>query len=200
MQNHSFTPSPVSKFPSFRSMWVKLASSVNMLKESLPSSHELDELYQPSQTFTVITFPWFLLCDSCLVNIAAEIHYLMFSLPALSFSSPLGECQSTTCGLFQSAVNSCWALLHCIFVAHRCVILPSGLKRLPLFTVVRCDFDQREKAVCPQRRASCSGVPWRSVHGSSGCCWLQPYGDKSKCHWWLRAFVRCLWLCQRDEK
>ncbi len=148
-------------------------------------------LYQPSQTFTVITFPWFLLCESCLVNIASEIHYLIFSLPALSFSSPLGECQSTTCGLFQSAVNSCWVLLLCLFVVHRCMILPSGLKRLPLFTVIRCDSDQREKAVCPMRQAWCSGAPCRSLHGGSGCCWLEPYGDKSKCHWWLRASGLC---------
>lgn len=146
-----------------------------------------------SQTFTVITFPWFFLCDSCLVNIAAEIHYLIFSV--LFFSSPLGECQSTTCGLFQSAVNSRWVPLHCLFLAHRCMILPSGLKRLPLFTVICCDFDQREKASCPERRASCSGVPWRSLLCSSGCCWFETYGDKSKCHWRLRAlvFVRRSW-------
>lgn len=42
--------------------------------------------YKPSQTFTVITSPWFLLYASCLVNIAAEIHYLIFSLPVLLFS------------------------------------------------------------------------------------------------------------------
>lgn len=89
-----------------------------------------------SQTCTVITFPWFLLYDSCVVNIAAHIHYLIFCLPVLSFSSPLGECQSTMCGLLQSAVNSCWVLLHCLFLAHCCMILPSGLKRLPPF---HCD-------------------------------------------------------------
>lgn len=41
--------------------------------------------HPPSQTFTVITFPWFLLCDSCLVNAAAEIHYLIFSLLSFPF-------------------------------------------------------------------------------------------------------------------
>lgn len=45
MQNHCFTPSLVSKFPYFRLVWVELASSVNMLKESLLSSHEPDELF-----------------------------------------------------------------------------------------------------------------------------------------------------------
>lgn len=106
-------------------------------------------LYHASQTFTVITFPWFFLCDSCLVNITAEIHYLICS--PLPFSSPSGECQSTACGLFQSAVNSCWVPRHCLFLAHRCIILPSGLKRLPPFTVIRCDFDQRDKAKCARR-------------------------------------------------
>lgn len=95
-------------------------------------------LHSPSQTFTVITFPWFLLCDSCLVNIAAGIHYLIFSLPVLFFSSPLGECQSTMCGLFHY-VNSCCVLLRCLFLARRCMILPSGLgKKKPFdcFTVI----------------------------------------------------------------
>lgn len=111
-------------------------------------------LHSPSQTFTVITFPWFLLCDSCLVNIAAGIHYLIFSLPVLFFSSPLGECQSTTCGLFHY-VNSCCpsALPFPCTSLYDSAIRFGKKETLRLF---HCDFDQGENVGRPRRRASSS--------------------------------------------
>lgn len=157
----------------------------------------------PSQTFTVITCPWFLLCDSHLVNTAADIHYLILFLLVLSFSFRWVSVNNVwiipvSCELLLSPS----ALPLFFSLAHGCMTLPSGLKKkkkktAPFFTVIRCDFDQREGKKKKQRaqrdELPCGAASWRSLLGSSGCCWLEPYGDKSKCQWWLRALVsiRC---------
>ncbi|XP_042074214.1 cell adhesion molecule 1a isoform X3 [Haplochromis burtoni] len=57
----------------------------------------------------------------------ATILFLFMSSAALH----KGECQSTTCGLFHY-VNSCCVLLRCLFLARRCMILPSGAAQDPV--------------------------------------------------------------------
>lgn len=57
--------------------------------------------------------------------------------------------------------------------------LPAPPSLFPFSLWVAVIVIKEKKAVCPERRASCSGVPWHSLFGSSGCCWLEPYGDKS---------------------
>lgn len=79
-----------------------------------------------------------MLCDSPHVSVAAELHNLTSSKPVpLSLSvSPLGECQSTARGLFQSAVSARWVpvrRLVAFFLSH--TVLLSGLKRLPLVSL-----------------------------------------------------------------
>lgn len=125
--------------------------------------------YKPSQTFTVITSPWFLLYASCLVNIAAEIHYLIFSLPVLLFS------------FRWVSVNNMWIIpvscelllgpsaLPFFSLAHRCMILPSGLKRLPPFHCDSLWFWSKRKSSVPRETSS---VQWSTVAVSARQLWL----------------------------
>lgn len=157
---------------------------MNQLSCYVPTLSNIHSNYLP-----MIFALWFLSCQYCSWN------------PLFNVFSP---CSLFLLSFRWVSVNNMWI----IPVSCELLLSPSALpfslhifvwfchqvwKDCPLFIVIHCDFDQREKAVCPERRASCSGVPWRVLLGSSGCCWLGPYGDKSQCLGWLRAlvFVRC---------
>lgn len=157
------------------------------------------EAAQPSQTFTVITFPQFLLCDSCLVNIAAEIHYLIF-FSCYSFSPLFFRWVS---------VNTVW------MISFSCeLLLRSPFSCSPLYdSAIRfekekitlfffqdfffpcCDwlwFRSKRKRQCV-RTDTLHAV---ELHG--GLFWIGPYRDKSlldKCQrlWSLSDIhgVRC---------
>lgn len=83
MQNLFFNYTPTCQNVPFFLLAMSQASQQTEQKKSAFVSQPS----RASQPFTVITFPWFLLSDSRLVNTAAEIHYLTCSPSALSLCS-----------------------------------------------------------------------------------------------------------------
>lgn len=129
---------------------------------------------------------FFLLCNACLVNTAAKIHNLI-----LPFSLFLLSCRWVSVYTMRIIPVS-WLPPHCLFLAHRCVSLPSGLKRLPphvLFLAViwikgKLPYAQRDGLHSVER---CGGL--------SSAARVDAFRHKSKCQWRLRAlvFVRRSW-------
>lgn len=178
-------PLLVSKSPSFCLMWVKLASSVNMLKESLPSSHVPCLSNFHSNYLPMIFSLWFLSCKYYSWNPLFNI-----------FSSPF------LLSFRWVSVNSVWIipvscelLLSPSALPFPCTSLynsASGLKRLPPFTVICCDFDQREKAVCA-RRDGLHAVKYCGVLVSVGLRHMEIKVNVT-CNLGLRSHVHCLSL------